>query len=507
MSKARELQPDGAYRNRDAESRKLHQVKSNSAANSGLANWMLEVSRKAANAANKLTSKSIHDVRVGLRRCRSMADSFRTIDPDKRWKKMRRQAKNLFDSLGALRDYHVMREWVEKLGQPGDPVTCLLTKHSQGQEAALKRRAQDALQAFNHKQWKQWARSLPQRAARLPVDSEAFQALALEKMICARRSQSWALKTSNVSALHNLRIAVKRFRYVAENFLPRLHEDWGDGLRRAQGLLGEVHDLDVLKETIENICPDAPLSSIDLWKQKLDHERTVRLQQYRESMTGDKSLWLRWRSALPRGKASRHASLKRLQAWTSYLDSDVQHSRRVARFAVDLYDGLARAGILKESRRADRELLRAAATVHEIGRAGGDRNHHKKTRKMIDQLHQLAGWTRRDISAMAQIARFHRGILPRARKLQNIPAAQRSRVNLLAGTLRLANAFDADHSGSIQRLRVVRTNGFVTILAAGLVASSSLAETIAGARHLLEITSGLPILVRPMRKRHTGQRP
>lgn len=470
-------------------------------ANSGLAYWMLQVSRKVTRAANQLTNKSVHDVRVVLRRCRSMADGFRAIDPDKRWGKMRRVAKDLFANLGALRDHQVMVEWVEKLGEVNDPVTSLLIGHLRRQELGLKRRAQNALEAFHDKQWKQWSHSLPQRAARLAVDSEVFQALALEKMISARRSQSRALKTSSVSALHRLRIAVKKFRYVAENFLPQLHEDWEGGLRKAQNLLGEVHDLDVLRETIQNICTDAPSWSVELWKQKLDHERALRLQQYRDSMTGEESLWLRWRLALPRGKGARHASLKRLQAWSSYLDSDVPHSRRVARFAVDLYDGFARAGIFKESRRADRELLRAAATVHEIGRAGGNKNHHKKTGRMIDQLRQLAGWNRKDITTMALVARFHRGTLPRVRKLRTIPVPQRNRFNLLAGTLRLANAFDADHSGSIQGFRVTRSDGFVTILARGLVANSSLAENIAGARHLLEITCRLPILVRPTPKR------
>ena len=44
---------------------------------------------------------------------------------------------------------------------------------------------------------------------------------------------------------HRLRIAIKRFRYIVENFLPLQHAAWSDDLKQVQDLLGEVHDLDV----------------------------------------------------------------------------------------------------------------------------------------------------------------------------------------------------------------------------------------------------------------------
>ena len=474
-------------------------------AKSGLGHWMLQAPRKAAKAAAELTSRSVHDVRVVLRRCRSLVDGFRAVDPDKRWQKMRRSAKGLFDSLGALRDSYVMQEWVKKLGQESDPVTHVLLAHFKKQESDLKQQARRAIKSFDVKQWNQWSSSLPRRAARLPLNSEVFQTLALEKLTAARRLQSQALKTESDAALHRLRIALKKFRYAVENFLPILHPAWGDDLKRLQDLLGEVHDLDLLRQTLSQVCADVPSQSRGRWEEILQRERTARIAQYRGMMLGENSLWSRWRSALPRGKAARNASLTRLQAWSSFLDSDLKHSRRVARFALGLYNGLEQAGVINSSHKNDRELLRAAATVHEVGRAQGNKNHHKKTEKMVVQLRHLAGWTHRDVTAMAQIARYHRGQLPRREKLRHLPRAERNKVKLLAGVLRLANALDADHRGSIQRFKVARNNGFVIIRAQGLVADSSLAETIAAARHLLEITCGLPVLVQPMPARLFGR--
>ena len=462
---------------------------------------MQEVPRELTRAADGLTNKSVHNLRVVLRRCRSMADSFRAVDPDKNWKKMRRQAAALFDSLGALRDCHVMLDWVVKLGQDYDPVTQTLRAYLGEQESSLKHQAQAALQAFEQKQWYQWSQLLPRRTSRMPLNSEVFQALALERLITARGLQSQALKTGSDAALHRLRIAIKKLRYVIENFLPQLHEDWRDDLKHVQDLLGEIHDLDVLRQAVNDLCKDVPSASRLHWAQILQNERETRIQKYRESMSGEKSLWVRWRSGLPRGKAARHTSLARLQVWSSFLDSDVQHSRRVARFAVQLYDGLERIGVLNGNAKDDRELLRAAATVHEVGRIAGNRKHHKKTEEMIVQLHRLVGWSRQDVATMARVARYHRGTLPRPAKLRDVPSTQRKRIKLLAGILRLANAFDADHDGAIRRFTVARSDGFVMVHAVGLIAESSLAETIAESRHLLEITCNLPVLVRPLPQR------
>jgi CHAD domain-containing protein len=461
---------------------------------------MLEVPVLIARAADGLANKSVHDLRVALRRCRSMADGFRTIDPDKRWKKMRRLATSVFDSLGALRDSQVMAEWLEKLGHSDDAITRELLEHLRQQESELKQQAESALKSFDGKQWQIWSRALPLRARRLPLGSETFQSLALEKLNAARKFQSPALKTLAAPAFHRLRIGLKKFRYVVENFLPKQHQEWKDDLKQLQDLLGEIHDLDVLSDAVSQLCATQPLDERKRWEKILQSEREARIERYRQRMSGSGSLWTVWRSALPRGEAARQASLKRLQAWSSYLDSDPQHSRRVARFAVWIYDGLSQMRVLKGTQRNDRELLRAAAVVHEVGRANGDKNHHKRTESMVGQLDRVAGWTLQDMKAMARIARYHRGALPQSTKLRDIPSDQRNRITLLAAILRLANALDDDHDGAIRRVAINKSEGFVILRAEGLQAQSTLAEKIAGARHLLEVTCGLPILVRPLTK-------
>jgi len=467
---------------------------------------MMEVPRQAAKAAAGFESEPVHDLRVALRRCRSMTDGFRAIDPDKSWKKMRRQATSLFDSLGALRDCHVLMEWVEKLGANSDPVTEMLLEHLRRQEPGLQTQAGDSIEAFDGKQWERWSHFLPRRAARLPAGSDVFQALALEKLNAARRLQVPALRTYGPVPFHRLRIGLKKFRYVVENFLPQQHAEWKDDLKQVQDLLGEIHDLDVLQGVVSQVCATAPAELRQRWDEMLANERRRRVERYRENMSGDNSLWNLWRSALPRGQAAREASVKRLQVWSSFLDSDQQHGRRVARFGVEIYDGLLRTGVIKRSHERDREILRAAAIVHEVGRSAGDKNHHKRTENMIDHLDRMAGWTSKDMRLMGRVARFHRGALPQAGKLHDLEAAQRYRVTLLAGILRLANALDSEHDGSIRRIAITKSNGFIVVGAEGLQGQGPQAERIAGARHLLEVTCRLPVLVRPLPKHRPRER-
>src|SRR5712691_8234184 len=78
----------------------------------GFAYWMLRVPEECQRAVSALAADPVHDLRVALRRCRSMADGLMAIDPDPSWKDMKKAGKTLFRSLGELRDVQVMMEWV-----------------------------------------------------------------------------------------------------------------------------------------------------------------------------------------------------------------------------------------------------------------------------------------------------------------------------------------------------------------------------------------------------------
>jgi CHAD domain-containing protein len=460
---------------------------------------MEQVLKEADKAAADFAADPVHDLRVALRRCRSMAEGIQAIDPDPSWKKMRKMGKALFSSLGTLRDCQILMEWTEKLGTPGDPVALSLLEYGRLQEAGLKQHSAEALQQFDRKQWQSWARTLPRRAARLQLGSEPFQSLALERWSHARRLQSAALKTESPAAFHRLRIGLKKFRYVVENFLPQLHPQWAAGLKRMQDALGEIHDLDVLWETALRIGVLADGEARERWQLRVAAERKSRIEQYVREMTGKDSLWQVWRAGLPRGAEARGAALKKLSSWAAYLDPDVAHSRLVSRLALQLYDGLARVGLAGDARQRSRQLLQAAAVVHEVGRSDHKKHHHKTTQRLVEKLDRPFPLTRKELAIIAMIASYHRGALPGHHQatLGSLPRPARALAQRLAGILRLSDALDADRRGAIRSIRVSKPGEFVVIRAQGLKNYSDLAERVARARHLLELSCGYPILVRP----------
>ena len=153
---------------------------------------MEQVVLDAEKARDGFKADPVHDLRVAIRRCRSMAEGFGTIDAEPAWKKMRRTAKPVFAALGDLRDVQVQMEWVEKLGEEGDPVRKKLMDYFNQRETELKTVAEKELAAFDIAQWQQWTDLLDQRSKLLPPGGDVFQVMALERWRNARQLQTVA---------------------------------------------------------------------------------------------------------------------------------------------------------------------------------------------------------------------------------------------------------------------------------------------------------------------------
>lgn len=520
---------------------------------------MLRVLEECEHASLDFSADPVHDLRVSLRRCRSLADGLMALDPDPDWKAMKKTGKRLFQRLGALRDVQVMEEWIEKLDrssgsagsnpleirsseappesnlEPADPEpqsqapdpAKLMRRILAEREQEQKREAKIALEEFDRKRWRQWSKSLPARAARFRLGSAMFKHLALERWTEARELHILAMRGRSIATLHALRIGIKRFRYIVENFLPAEHRLWSDDLKKMQDLLGEVHDLDIFWSTAVScqVFPDA--GSRREWHERIAAERANRVGQYRENMIGEHALWHAWRAALPQGKHIQAIAAQRMRTWAAALDPDSAHSQRVTRFALDLYKGLEKAGMLRGLDGIDAEsTLRLAATLHDIGKSKKEKSHHKKSFEMIRGRAAPLGMDPVLMQRAAIVARFHQGALPTRRHkiLRDLLPYEQSAVIQLAGVLRLANAFDPVHDGHIQRVRLAASgnsvgkrggehlNGFrlrhrglaaneaLVVIAEGYSQFSPAARAIAAERHLLETVLRRPILVKPLRR-------
>ncbi len=465
----------------------------------GLAYWAARVLEECDKASVGFEADPVHDLRVAIRRCRSMADGFLSVDPDPAWKQMKRLAKPLFSSLGDLRDTQVMREWIAKLAEPADPVAESLNAELTRKETDLKAEAQKSLAAFDREKWTELNTHLAKRTGLIPLEGPVFQHVALERWMDARELHRHALRNRSGVAYHQLRIGIKRFRYTVENFLPARHAKWSKDLRDLQDALGEVHDLDVLRLMLRS---HADLQAHDRlrWQKRIAEERQQLLNLYREKMLGPRSLWNVWRAGLPSGEVLEGAAMQKLRTWATLLDPDQAHTALVIKLALQLYDGVTQCGILKFAARS-RQLLEAAAILHEIGRGEESRNggHQKRAYRMVRKLKPPLGWTDEDMQCVAAMVRHHRGALPSAgdSSFVGLPAKRRSEVMTLLGMLRLANALDESHDQKVKEITVQAQNGGLRVRAHGLQKLSVTAERVARARYLLESMCNRPIMISP----------
>ena len=269
-------------------------------------------------------------------------------------------------------------------------------------------------------------------------------------------------------------------------------------LRDLQDALGEVHDFDVLWALVK-AHPEVGAEERALWQDTLTAERQKRIDLYRKKMMGRESLWQKWRAELPSGDVLAEAALEKMRTWAAFHDPDNKHTELVTRLALEIFDGLAREGLLPESEPA-RRILQAAAVMHDVGR-DKDGGHRKRGYRMIRGLKPPVGWTEDYLQSVAIVAHYHRGALPLSNHpiFAGLPAQRRAELMPLAGVLRLANALDDAHDQHISSLMVERRAGVLVIHAAGLTnAVSAFGEQLAQARYLLESCIRMPIVIKSM---------
>ena len=466
----------------------------------GIRHWMERGVEECARVQSGFAADPVHDLRVALRRCRSMAEGFRAVDPDPTWRKMRKAGKAVFSALGELRDVQVLKEWVEKLSAADDPVRERLKTYCDAREQELKVHAAAALAGFDTRAWLRWAHVLDARERQLPAGSDIFQVIAIEKLEDAVRLHRTALRNRSKIALHALRIGIKRFRYVIENFLPEQDARWSKDLKQLQDVLGEIHDLDVLWATALQIRAFAAPEERERWRSAIGRERAERVALYKQKLVGRGSLLLEWRQGLLSGENLRRAIARKFQTWAGFVDPHPAHARRVLRRSLEIYDGLLSCGVMRKEAIHDvdaRELLRIAAITHEVGRVDGKKKHHKRSGRMLEKLDTPPGWTADHLKTVGMVARYHRGALPFAHPAYaRMARAKQHTVALLGGILRLAEAVENGGHGSVRRIKLERHNGFVVLHAEGYPATGRRPERIAAGRYLLETACGLPILVR-----------
>lgn len=466
----------------------------------GLSYWMERVLKELGHVCAAPDADAVHDLRVALRRCRSVAAVMEEVDPDRSWPEMRKLGRKLFRQLGELRDTQILEDWTKKLGTEQEPIRQRLLSNLEKQESELRQAALKIAGKFDQKEWRKLERTLTRRVRVVPLDGLAAECLALERYEAARELHAQALRTYKPEHWHALRIGVKRFRYTVESLLPARYEAWGDDLKHVQDLLGDVHDLDVLSGTVAQAASQESEEARAAWAERMQCERHERLEAYRQLTHGNTNLWQLWRSGLPQGSRLEAAAMARIRATARALTGNAQRVTPVARLAMRLYDAFNRARAASLfTERESRKVMRAAALIHAIGRTLNRDAPQKAARDFLRDLPIAPSWTEDEWELLCSVVRYHRGMLPKAKHkaFARLTPEQQKNVRMLAGVLRLARALRKSGVEPGSDVRIEKSVDALIVYVPGLQETEETVTRLAAGKYLLESTLEQPLILKP----------
>jgi CHAD domain-containing protein len=464
----------------------------------GLQYWMERVLKELESVREAPEADAVHDLRVALRRCRSVAAVMEEVDPDSAWKEMRKLGRKLFRELGELRDTQVLDEWTKNLSPESDPLREKLLASFTAKEKELQQEALKAAEKFDQKSWKKLERKLQRRSRLVIPDGLAAECLALERLDAAKELHVRALRAEKGEAWHSLRIGVKRFRYTVESLLPKRYEEWGENLKTIQDLLGDVHDLDVLADKIAEAAGGLEEARY-AWDERIASQRHERIANYRRMAMGEVGLWQQWRRELPEESRLAAAAQARIRVTGRALEVNTRRATLVSRLAMRLFDGFAKlhADAILENKDT-RKIMMAGARLHAIGTGLDAKNPRKAAREFLKQMTVPPGWTEAEMESVALVVRYHRGGLPseKHKSFARLKQEERKLISILAGLLRLARSLSKLGVATTKGLQVEQSVDAIIVRTPGLEESEENAAKLAAGKYLLENSLGQPVIVK-----------
>ena len=190
----------------------------------------------------------VHDLRVALRRTRTVLEIGRSVFGRFHSDEVRRALRDVQRATGALRDEEVLLDLMESLHVEA-PVVAEWLEIRRRRERRLRRALVRLVEAGELDRGRRLLEALlafrvdPSRDRRLAKFARR-SATAARRRVDRRR----IARVDDPLALHQLRIAYKRLRYVVETFAEALPGDLtalAQPAARMQNRLGSVHDVDV----------------------------------------------------------------------------------------------------------------------------------------------------------------------------------------------------------------------------------------------------------------------
>ena len=204
---------------------------------------LAQVEINARGVAQSTDPEFLHQLRVGLRRLRTVQRAFRIPGTKRRLRKFK-------PALAAARDWDVFYGWLENAR-----VSPELKSLARRKRAAARRQAQQVLSSRAFDQFLRCAR-------RCVHESKASPLKALEWFYRKALKHARRIDWEDEEDRHALRIRLRRLRYACEFFAPFFpgtqYAAYLKRVKALQDLLGELNDIAVARRLLKEMKAEPP---------------------------------------------------------------------------------------------------------------------------------------------------------------------------------------------------------------------------------------------------------
>ena len=207
----------------------------------------------------KYSEEAVHDLRVATRRLISTLDLVDRIHPEANLRKTRRALKRQLDLFGPLRDVQVQLLTIEKMLSSFPELQEFHNFLVKRERKLMQRLGMELKRVKTGKIRKRIALAARQLAM-LPDTpavqqeqrAEAMQAIEIAFNRVVERKH--AIAPTDGSAIHRMRVAFKKFRYMVESLAPvrgRTSSRQLKAMNAFQGSMGDIQDAEVLLSNVQ----------------------------------------------------------------------------------------------------------------------------------------------------------------------------------------------------------------------------------------------------------------
>ncbi len=238
----------------------LHSMKRSAELLSSFDTSWKEFSQAWKKARAKASRKSVHDLRVNTRRLIANLELARSLSQGEDVVKLQRRFKKVLKGIGPLRDLQVQLETVAHLRQDG--LIGDFKRTLERRESREIRNIQEALTRGRKQRLAKRVRDVRGEFSRFfESTTETRIQRSIERVMNVRRNELLKaerhfrrLQPLNDDALHEVRLALKKLRYVLEAAQPILEpsaKNHAREMRTFQQLIGDSRDLELLRAELE----------------------------------------------------------------------------------------------------------------------------------------------------------------------------------------------------------------------------------------------------------------